>query len=445
MSATFIRALNESNSRLHKEQVLDKTLVAAKLGNIPAQIFLGLANAVYNPLITWGVKQIPETTGIDDAPNPWTEFNTLLNQLHKRELTGYAARDAISAMSEQFTSDEWNNFCAPVLRKDLRCGITEKTINKVCKGTKWAVPVFSCQLATNCEDRPEMRGKKRLEPKIDGMRMLALCTLNDEGADVICYSRNGIVFENFGHIQEQLRKILPVLGSKLGYSSWMFDGEIMSASFQALMRQARRKKDVDIADAVYNIFDIVPLDNWTHGYWNAQLHKRIKLLNFIEPLLDSCPSVALLSHIDVDLDTIAGRQQLNKYGQQCVDEGFEGIMIKDLDAPYICKRSTSWLKWKPTITVDITIEGYEEGTGKNVGKLGAVFGRGVDSGRDFSVYVGGGYSDDDRDSLWRDRNKLPGRVMEVIADGVTQNQDGTFSLRFPRFYRFRDTFTGDKE
>jgi hemerythrin superfamily protein len=62
---------------------------------------------------------------------------------------------------------------------------------------------------------------------------------------------------------------------------------------------------------------------------------------------------------------------------------------------------------------------------------------GVDNGRKIRVNVGSGISDDDRTSYWAARRKLNGRVVEILADAVTQNKDGTYSLRFPRFVRFR--------
>jgi ATP-dependent DNA ligase len=42
------------------------------------------------------------------------------------------------------------------------------------------------------------------------------------------------------------------------------------------------------------------------------------------------------------------------------------------------------------------------------------------------------------------RDKVMGQVVEVQADAVTQNQDGTYSLRFPRFVRFRGFEAGEK-
>jgi DNA ligase-1 len=113
-------------------------------------------------------------------------------------------------------------------------------------------------------------------------------------------------------------------------------------------------------------------------------------------------------------------------------------MIKDVDAPYECKRNTFWMKWKPTITVDLEVIGVEEGTGRNQGRLGALVCNGVDDGKEITVNVGSGFSDSDRDNYWRDSNLIIGRTAEILCDVITQNQDGTYSLRFPRFVRFRD-------
>jgi DNA ligase-1 len=55
-----------------------------------------------------------------------------------------------------------------------------------------------------------------------------------------------------------------------------------------------------------------------------------------------------------------------------------------------------------------------------------------------------GLSDSDRDQYWAARDDLLGRVIEVQADAVTQNQDGSYSLRFPRFVRFRGFEAGEK-
>ena len=441
MSASWINKLNESDSRLHKEDVVKQALEAAVLGSTNAQAFLGLAKATYNPYVTFGVKQIPDTVGISGAENPWQEFNELLVRLSQRQITGHAARDAIQAIADRFDSTEWNTFCAAVLRRDLRAGISSTTINKICKKTDYEIPIFGCQLATNSEGRPEMKGVKRLEPKLDGVRALFTVIPSDGEITVICFSRNGKVFENFGHIEEQIRNNFDRLvrgHMNALIDGFVLDGEVIGNTFQELMRQARRKSDVQAEDSVFNIFDIIPLADFRAGHWNAQLEKRIKILENIRHVIDDMPNVELLPHIMVDLDTAAGKDQLERYAKDNVNAGFEGIMIKEMSAPYLCKRSTDWMKWKPTITVDLEVIGVEEGTGRNVGRLGALVCSGVDDGKEISVNVGSGFSDTDRDDYWGNRNVVIGRTAEILCDVITQNQDGTYSLRFPRFVRFRD-------
>ena len=101
-------------------------------------------------------------------------------------------------------------------------------------------------------------------------------------------------------------------------------------------------------------------------------------------------------------------------------------------------------EWKPVITVDLTIVGFEEGTGRNAGRLGAIICEGEDDGRKIRVNVGSGLSDSNRDEYWGNRASLHGNLVEVEADAVTQNQDGSYSLRFPRFVRFRSFEAGEK-
>ena len=447
MSASWIRKLNESDSRLHKEDVIKQALEASILGSENSQYFLTMLRRCYDPFVTYGVKQIPESVGITGAENPWNEFKDLLRSLQHRDLTGHAARDAILAIMERFDSDEWNMFLAPVLRRDMRAGISDKTINKICKNTEYEIPVFGCQLATNSEGRPEMQGIKRLEPKLDGVRVLLMVIPNDFGGiTTLCSSRNGKIFENFGHIESQISDSFNKICRTASKTSqgrslidgFVLDGEVIGNTFQELMRQARRKSDVQAEDSVFNVFDIIPLVDFRRGYWNAQLNKRIALLDAMRPVVDTMPNVELLPHIMVDLDTAAGKDQFHRYCKDMVSQGFEGVMVKSTDAPYECKRSTSWMKYKPVYDYDLTVIGIEEGTGKNIGRMGALVCEGIDDGKHITVNVGSGYTDEERQAYWDNTDSVIGQTAVVLADAITQNQDGSYSLRFPRFKTFRE-------
>ena len=442
LSADWINELESSDSRLHKERVIEKALMAAKLGSSSAQCFLFNCYQAYNPFYTFNVKQVPETNGLTGKSNPWPQFWALLEALRTRSVTGGNARVAIAGISQEFNSDEWNGLARRVLIKDLRCGISEKTLNKVLGKTAWKIPVFTCQLAQDSSDQPKkLKGIKRLEVKLDGVRVLAVVS----GSGCTLYSRNGKVFENFPQIAEyvELHRQAFQHGNKNG-GRFVLDGEIVGESFQKLMKQAHRKSDAETSGMVYHVFDIIPLDDFERGFWNAQQYKRIEMLERARSALPDAGMVKIMNGLDVDLDTAEGHDIMHRFAEDAVAEGFEGIMIKSMDAPYECKRSDFWMKWKPTITVDLNIVGFEEGTGRNTGRLGAIICEGVDNDRNIRVNVGSGLSDSDRDEYWSARDDLLGCVVEVQADAVTQNQDGSYSLRFPRFVRFRGFQQGEK-
>jgi DNA ligase-1 len=254
------------------------------------------------------------------------------------------------------------------------------------------------------------------------------------------YTRNGKVLDNFGHITSFLEKHMDEIGR-----SYVLDGEVVSNSFQDLMKQVHRKSDVQAGDARLCLFDVVPLVEFKTGKSVMGQRRRSKFLkeNFSKLFGDS-GCIEIIPQLEVNLDEFMGEIEYKDYNKKMVADGFEGIMIKDPEAKYECKRSTSWLKEKPFLEVSLSITAVEEGTGRNVGRLGALVCQGVDDGKSITVNVGSGFSDGDRASYWEERDTLAGQVVEVRADAITQNQDGTYSLRFPRFIRFRGFIAGEK-
>ena len=428
-----IAKLEADNSRLVKEAIIAQE---AKAGN--AEFFEGCRMAL-DCMITFGVKKVPTHGGPDGQGLPWAAFKQLAEDLANRNLTGNAAKEAIELCLGAAKQDEWNNWYRRILIKDLRCGVSETTVNKMVKGyAQYSIPVFSCQLAhdsTNHESK--VAGKKLIEVKLDGVRVL---TIVYPDGRVDQFSRNGKELVNFEHIKKQFAKTVTGITEAV-----VFDGEVMSSSFQDLMKQVHRKSDVSAGDAVLHLFDFIPLKDFNIGKWDRKQIDRSAKLKAWKDLWDTeTPNVAILDHEEVDLDTAEGKKRFKEINTRAIAGGYEGIMIKDPNAKYECKRSTSWLKLKPFIEVSLNVVGVEEGTGKNVGKLGAIICEGEDDGKEITVNVGSGFTDENRDQYWGSRNKLFGQVVEVRADAVTQNQDGTYSLRFPRFLRFRGFEAGEK-
>jgi DNA ligase-1 len=429
-----ISSLEDHNLRTNKEQIIQ---AQAEAGN--DEFFEGVRFAL-DPLITFGLKQIPEKTDEDGPGMDWDSFTLAITGFISRNVTGNTARDMIQNMMKSSTKAQWNGWYRRILIKDLRCGVSEKTINKVVEkiNLNYVIPTFECQLAhDSANHESKVCGKRLIEVKLDGVRIL---TIVYPDGRVDQFSRNGKELVNFGHIKNQFEQIATGL-----QEPWVFDGEIMSSSFQDLMKQVHRKSDVAADDAVLNLFDCIPLAMFNAGKWNfKQRDRSIHLVNFYNANHDKLPGVRILGQELVDLDTLDGQARFKEINKNAIAGGYEGIMIKDPDAPYECKRSVAWLKLKPFIEVSLEVVDLEEGTGKNVGRLGAIVCSGVDDGKQITVNVGSRFSDDARNLFWSSSESVRGRIAEVRADAVTKNQDGTFSLRFPRFLRFRGFEPGEK-
>ena len=425
-----IAELESNNSRLFKEDVVARESLA---GN--TELFRGF-RAAYDAMITFGVKKVEPKTG--DGKGITSEaFWDVAQQLAERKLTGNAAQTAVNFLRMNAKEDEWNHWYRRILIKDMRCGTSDSTINKHAD-PKYHVPVFECQLAHDgAKHESKVTGSKLIEVKLDGVRVI---TVVYPSGQVDQYSRNGKELVNFENIKRQIAKHAIFFKEPM-----VLDGEVMSASFQDLMRQVHRKSDVQADDSVLNLFDILPLAEFQAGESTKVQHQRsAQLRAWHTPIAEHMPNVSILGQELVDLDTNQGRERFKMINTQAIAGGYEGIMIKDPDAVYECKRSVNWLKQKPYIEVSLEVVDVEEGTGKNAGRTGALVCDGVDGGQAIRVNVGSGLSDGMRDSIWGDRTSVVGQVVEVRADAVTQNQDGTFSLRFPRFLRFRGFAPGEK-
>lgn len=426
---SVIWALETHSSRINKEQIIE-----ANLDN--TELFEGF-NLALSPYITFGVKKVPSHGGPNGQGLPWVAFKELCHLLSTRQLTGDEARSAIELALTASKKDQWNNWYRRILIKDLRCGVSEKTINKIKKN---AVPVFECMLAHDgANHEKKITGRKLLEPKLDGVRVLTI--IDAETKTVTQYSRNGKVLENFSHITEAIQKNIGLFER-----SWVLDGEMVSSSFQALMKQVHRKENIQTDDARLMLFDLLPLSEFKKGKSVMGQRRRSNLLRSMKPVFETVGSIDLIPQTEVNLDEYSGELQFKQYNKEAIDSGFEGIMIKDPEAIYECKRSVNWLKQKPFIEVSLTIVGLEEGTGKNQGRLGALICEGEDDGKKIMVNVGSGLTDELRDEIWNDQNAVVGQVVEIRADAATRNQDSedVWSLRFPRFLRFRGFTAGEK-
>ena len=451
----IIQELEATNSRLDKEKILKD--------NWRNKEFKEGLQLALDSMNTFGIKQIPEKVGGEEEnwPEPITwiidrnandkdifqtgdtyltihDFRAVCKEFKDRTKTGNAAKDCVDGMIARCESlDEWNYWYRRILLKDLKCGISEKTVNKVYG--KGFVPVFSPMLAkdgTNKEDK--IKGELIVEYKFDGVRCLGII----ENGECTLYTRTGRVINNFPHINKAL--------SKDYYNGYVLDGELMGKDFQLLMKKVNRNFGwrEDEMDEYFAVFDLLTIEEFKSGGSDIPQLKRKKKLDKLfrgDADLFWNKSVHSVNYDIVDMDDDVDYGQFVEKAAKAPEQGFEGIMVKPVDGVYKTKRTDAWLKLKPFIEVTLELKDVEEGTGKNAGKLGALICEGIEMGKHIKVNVGSGLSDDDRESIWANPQDYLGLLVEIRADVLSKAEDSDhWSLRFPRFKGFRGSKPGEK-
>ena len=463
MTAKLLNEIASTDSKTEKLSILKRESDAKN-----TEFFAGL-NLAFNPMQTFGVKKIPMRSGKDGPGLSFATFDWLAQELIKRNLTGGAALGEIEYTKDLATNDEWNGWYKPILEKDLKSGFSESSVNKSAS-EEYQIPVFECQLAKDCVDEDgnvdesELKGKKLLDTKLDGMRVL---TLVYPDGKVDQFSRNGKELVNFGVIKDQISAVASSFTEPT-----VLDAEVMSKNFQDLMKQARRKTDVQADDSVLNLIDIIPLKEFLTGKGTIKQRKRLEILHsWYETHADTLLNVSVLGYEEVDLDTKAGQDRLYEINATALGAKAEGIMLKDPDAVYECKRSKNWQKMKPFIEESLTVIDVEEGKAgsKFEGTMGALVCSDIVDGKKVKVNVGGGFSIQQRAQIWADHtsnpvdwkkkiggkwvtfteqpgsNKIVGMIAEIRADALTKSEDkDEWSMRFPRFKTWRGNVAGEK-
>lgn len=352
------------------------------------------------------------------------EFIKLLDRLQSRELTGNAARTAVVDFLSMLPY-EWQEAYLCVLNKNIDCGISETTINKVYPNL---IPTFDCMLCGKYEED----GKKKLEfpiitsPKLDGTRTLAFVV----NGEVTYLSRAGKPFDHLnGLFDEELVRLAKSIGDNI-----VFDGETMGNTFQETIKARGSKNQSQKDNLIFNIFDFVYHVDWMDQICSIEQESRLATLQ------NHILSLGYKKISFVDHKVVYDMKQLKAEYKKHTDAGYEGSIIKKVDARYEFKRSKSWLKWKPLLDVDLQIVGFTPGRKKYSHTLGNILVAGHDeNGTYIESAVGSGFTDEDRDYFWNNQDELLGKTVQLEAQEISIAENAEHpSLRFPIFIKIRD-------
>ena len=261
-----------------------------------------------------------------------------------------------------------------------------------------------------------------VQRKYDGIRCISY--LKDD--DVIIESRKGIPFQNFILLKEELKNILKKLPPHFYFDGELYTNELDFETISGLIRLHEKKitpDDIELINNIdYHIYDFVDTDklDLTYGERYMMLNNILK-----KNKLKRCKTVETIQ--------IEKLEDIKTYHDLFVGDGYEGIMIRDINGPYeINKRSKYLQKFKEFLEEEFKIIGFHEGTGDEKGIV--IWDCETKDGKPFAVRPKGTF--ESRKKLYDEGNKYLGKLLTVIF----QEYSAENIPRFPVGKGIRDIY-----
>lgn len=400
-----------------------------------------LVHEAMSPYRVFGIKKfdLPNTfSEEDDSPHV---FFDLLDKLHDRDITGHAAKKAVTETLSKYTQDT-AEILIRILKKDLKAGFSAETVNKVLTGQKKpkenpVVPLFGVMLAEKLDEkRYKWKYPLLAEAKYDGNRAIAIC----DNGEVNYFSRSGKPADHLdGLFDSEISELEKIAGEPI-----VLDGEALASSFTETQNARGSKNTAAKANMKFYVFDYMTLDEWIN---EQTIHSQITRSEILEGLIKQLANnvadgdVDALKLIKSQYKVCDDYEEVYGFYVEMLEQGYEGLILKNPDALYEWDRSKAWVKWKPVFTFDGKIVDFysgQEGT-RLENSLGGIIVEGVDeNGNEFTTECGSGFTDGERDVIWESRKVYLGRMVELEAQEMCKGENSDkYSLRFPVFKKFR--------
>ncbi len=308
-------------------------------------------------------------------------------------------------------------------------------------------------LAASAPDAPGAVEKSGLpaavDAKLDGIRV----QVHRRGGDIRAYSRS------LDDITERLPEVVAAVAA-LPARDLIIDGEVLGVgpdgrplAFQVIASRTATRVDAGTVGASTAIglfaFDLLHVDG--RDLLDEPLSVRAEALAATLP-----PEMLVRRRIADSLDEVSA------VFADAIRDGFEGVVVKKLAAPYAAgRRDSGWVKVKPRHTFDLAVIAAEWGYGRRQGWLSNLHLAARDTSTGELVMLGKTFKGlTDKTLTWQTEQFLaresrrtkttvfvdPPLVAEIACDGVqaSTRYPGGVALRFARVLRYREDKTVDE-
>lgn len=376
MINSILNELASNNSRLFKEELLNKHKDNLILRQV---VFLAL-----DPFTQFYQRKIPSylTPPVEHQETLSWALDSL-KVLSSRKKTGNAAIEHLTMILCAVSADD-AKVIERIIEKDLDCGVSESTANKVWPSLIHEFPVMLCaKLDDKVIDKMQWPAYAQL--KLDGMR----CAIIVKDGKVDVRSRNGKEIQVHGHFDYFADFA----------DNMVFDGELMVKDLNENFLDRKTgngilnkcvKGTITAPETSFIhivLYDVIEHQHFINGVWNTPYSVRY------EKLIDLCFGKASSCSLVLN-NIVKNLEEAETVFKDMLAQGQEGIILKNLKGIWENKRSKSLVKFKAELDADMEVIGWEEGTGRLEGKLGALTVASAD--RKIIVNVGTGFSDEQR-------------------------------------------------
>lgn len=366
----------------------------------------------FNDFCVFGVKNVDFTrtqlTGYN--PKKHQEFINILKMLMTTSVNN-EVRKVLKDFLESCNQPQQDIYYQ-IIQKDLVIGASAKTVNKAL-GFSF-IPMFSLMACEPYEEQ-DLNTRKLVQKKYDGYR----CLIVKNNTTISCFSRNGNVIP-LVTIPKELSKVK---------GSFVLDGELVSntrtSTSGVCNSLIKGNKTVDDSSLVFYAFDFLDYTEFTSEDFKTPCEDRVKA---VEVMCINNNFKHIVPSTTYETETVDEVLALYKRAREL---GEEGIIVKDPKSLYETRRSQSWLKLKAINSCTLqVIDKYEH---KNGNALGGFICQSLNG--ELTVNVGGGFSDEDRETFWK--ANMQGKCVEVLYNEVQVDKHGKEFLFLPRFKEVR--------
>lgn len=419
--------------------------IAILKSNKDKELFVKTLQFVYDDFIRTGVsfkslnsKIIDSKAGeIDTDSQGEYSLESLMEYVKEHNTGTHSTIMLIQDFASMFPDEK--EFIYHIFAKDIKVGITAKTINKALG--KGFIREFSVQLAHPYHKYTEkVTGNEfTLTQKLDGHRSVFIVK-NGKGQ---FYTRKGLPISGLEIQTAEAMKLAEVLGNN-GSIDYVLDGELVLSNddnlktkdlFRATSR-VLRSETADKSRIQYNIFDALPTEEFEQGKSKDTFEVRKDFLSMIMDSIEyDFPGSLKHLHLVKNLYSGSDISIIKKLQHDFVEaNGWEGLMLNLNNEYYVTKRTSGLLKIKEFFDADVLVKDIFEGTGKFKGTLGGII---VDY-KGYTIRIGSGFTDADREYYWNNPDEIIGKIAEVNYFEETHNQkNDDINLRFGTFVTVR--------